>query len=454
MNKPKILKTVSILALFAIVTQSCVHNNEWSVPPINCQNKFAAATISLADFVKMAPATGTITIPATGAEVIVEGYVVSSDENGNFYNTISIQDKASNPTVGLQIETRKINNYSDMPVGAKIRIKANGLVLGLDRGTVKLGSVDPSYSIGRIPDIQFKNHVSGVCENGKMVIEPVVPLQLENLKEAQNAKYINMLVSVPNVQFVDAELGKTYVNLNPATDTDRTIEDTKGGTTIIRNSAFATFGAQKIPDGNGKINFVVSRHNNNWQMLIRGLNDVQFTNVRYDAAPPLGGTQLNYTGTLTENFESFAVGTDTFPAYINDAVVGNRYWEIKQQYSKNKYIEFSAFRGSGNYEGYFIVPVDFTAANSLSFKVNSRFYKGNALKVYTSTTYQPNGAIKAEQLSEITSHFTIPSKEGFVNAGTYNFPTSLQGKGYILFKYEGSSSGITTSIQLDDITIR
>lgn len=453
MNISRIFKTASILALFAVTTQSCVHDNEWSVPPINCENKFASATISLADFVKMAPATGTITIPTKGADVIVEGYVVSSDENGNFYNSISIQDKASNPTVGLQIETRKVNNYSDMPVGSKIRIKANGLVLGLDRGTVKLGSVDPSYSIGRIPDIQFRNYVSGVCENGKMVIENIVPLELQNLTEAQDAKYVNILVSVPNVQFADAELGKTYVNLNPAADTDRTIEDAKGGSTMIRNSGFATFGAQKIPDGNGKITFVVSRYNNNWQMLIRGLNDVQFTNARYDAAPALGGTQLNYTGTLTENFESFAVGANTFPAYINDAVVGNRYWVLRQ-FSNNKYVEFNAFRGTGNYEGYFIIPVDFTAANSLSFRVNSRFHNGNALKVYTSTTYQPKAAIKAEQLSEITSNFTIPSTEGFVNAGTYNFPTSLQGKGYILFKYEGSGTGVTTTIQLDDITIK
>lgn len=452
MKLTNILKTTSLLAIFAVSTQSCVHDNEWSIPPIKCENKFANATISLNDFVKMAPSKGTLMIPTDGADVIVEGYVVSSDESGNFYNTISIQDKASNPTVGLQIETRKVNNYTDMPVGAKIRIKANGLVLGLDRGTIKLGSADPNYPIGRIPDVQFRNHISGVCDNGKMIVEKIVPLELANLREARNPKYINMLVSVPNVQFSDSELGKTMINLNPSDDTDRTIEDNFGNTTVIRNSGFSTFGAQPVPTGNGKITFVVSRYNNNYQMLIRDMKDISFTNQRYDA-PALGGTELNYTGTLAENFESYEIGLNTFPAYINDATFGSRYWQVKQ-FSKNKFIEFTAFGGTGNFQGYFIVPVDFTAANTLSFRVNSRYYKGNVLKVFTSTTYKPNETIKSEQLTDITSSFNIPSKEGFVNAGTHSFPTSLQGKGYILFRYEGAGNGVTTTIQIDDISIK
>lgn len=98
-----------------------------------------------------APTSGTYKIPADGSAVILDGYVVSSDENGNFYKTISFQDKHANPTVGLQIEVDKASNYTDFPAGSHIRIKANGLVLGWDRGTRKIGSVDPTYAIGRIP---------------------------------------------------------------------------------------------------------------------------------------------------------------------------------------------------------------------------------------------------------------------------------------------------------------
>ena len=52
----------------------------------------------MAEVAAMAPANDTITIPnkATSEPIIFDGYVVSSDENGNFYKTISFQDKPEN----------------------------------------------------------------------------------------------------------------------------------------------------------------------------------------------------------------------------------------------------------------------------------------------------------------------------------------------------------------------
>ncbi|WOC52163.1 hypothetical protein BPO_1516 [Bergeyella porcorum] len=455
MTISKFLKTASVLALFAVSTQSCVQDNEWDIPPIACENKFNAATITLADFVAMAPSSGTYTIPADGAEVIVEGYVVSSDEHGNFYNTISIQDKPENPTVGLQIETRKVNNYSDMPVGAKIRIRANGLVLGTDRGVKKLGSVDPSYAIGRIPDIQFKNYVSGVCENGKMVVEPIVPLQLPSLSAAQDVKYINMLVSVPNVQFANSEVGKTFVDLNPAADTDRTIEDVLGGTSVLRNSGYSTFGATKIPEGNGKLTFVVSRYNNNWQMLIRSLNDVEFTGTRV-LTGLLGGSALEYRTAFTEGFD-YDLGNLDHPTYYNYAAEGNRYWAVKS-FQSNKYIELSAFRTTADVvTSYFGVPAEFTGSSKLSFKTKDGHNVGDVLKVYYTTDYTPGSIVDASKFVDITDKFTIAKgttsgyARNWTDSGEYTIPAT--GKGFIFFEYKGSRT-LTTTMQLDDIKLQ
>lgn len=458
MTISKFLKTASVLALFAVSTQSCVQDNEWDIPPIACENKFNAATITLADFVAMAPSSGTITIPADGAEVIVEGYVVSSDEHGNFYNTISIQDKPENPTVGLQIETRKVNNYSDMPVGAKIRIRANGLVLGTDRGVKKLGSVDPSYAIGRIPDIQFRNYVSGVCENGKMVVEPIVPLQLPSLSAAQDVRYLNMLVSVPNVQFANSEVGKTFVELNPATDTDRVIEDITGGTSVLRNSGYSTFGATKIPEGNGTLTFVVSRYNTNWQMLIRSLDDVQFTGNRV-LTGLLGGSNLEYKTSFTEDFESFTAGsTENLNSltYYNYVAEGNRYWGVRT-FFKNKYVQLSANRATTNITTYLGIPVEFTGSSKLSFKTKDGFYNGDVLRVYYSTEYVAGNAIDPSKFVDITDKFTIAKGStatyavNFTDSGEYTIPAT--GKGFIFFEYKGSRT-LTTTMQLDDIKLQ
>lgn len=271
------LKTVLLLVFLAFSIVSCVRSNDWQTPPLSCNNRFDASTISMAEFVAMAPSSGTINIPEDGAPLIFDAYVVSSDENGNFYKTISLQDQAENPTIGLQMEVDRANNYADFPVGSHVRIKANALVLGTDRGVIKLGSTDPVYAIGRIPDALISRYISGVCNGNQMEISTIKPTELSSLSVAKNAKYINTLVSVNNLQFATSELGKTYLNYvsGAGVDTDRKITDVFGNNSVLRNSGFFTGGKTLLPSGKGRITFIVSRYNYSWQNLIRSLDDVE-----------------------------------------------------------------------------------------------------------------------------------------------------------------------------------
>lgn len=463
MNFKQYLKSAFVLALSAITFSSCVEKDEWETPPINCTNKFDATTTTLADFKAQAPSTGYKLIEN---DVIFDAYVVSSDENGNFYKTISFQDKPENPTAGLQMEVDRSSNYADFPVGSHIRINAKGLRLGLDRGVVKIGSVDPTYAIGRIPSALVSKYISGVCNGSKMEIVDIKPRQLATLTEAMKPEHINTLVTVPNVQFSMSQLypvNETYIDYvaGAGVDTDRDIEDSTGKTAVVRNSGFFTGGSTLLPKGSGTLTFVVSRYNNNYQMLIRSLNDVKFDKARFDATPVKGGTALTYSGSFLENFESYSSSSpyfEAFPKYINDALLGNRYWQVRA-FSGNKYIQIGANSGSGPYETYFIVPVDFTAANSITFDIALGFYNGDALKVYTSKDYVPLGDVTAATLTDITSNFTIPKTPTsgygtFTNAGTYQFPTTLTGNGYVMFKYSGNGSGVTTTVQLDNIKVQ
>lgn len=464
----KYFKTAIFSVAIGATITSCVKSDDWETPPIVCNNRFDASTITMADFVKLAPATGTYKVPTDGAAVIFDAYVISSDESGNFYKTISIQDKAENPTVGLSIEIDKGSNYADFPVGSHVRIKANGLVLGLDRGSVKIGSVDPQFAIGRIPSVLFPRYIAGVCNGNGMEIATIVPTKLNTLAEAANPKYINTLVTVPDVQFGDAEVlptPKAYINYiaGIGQDTNRDIIDKSSNKSIIRVSGFSTFGATLLPKESGDLTFVVSRFNTTWQMLIRNLSDVNFKKPRNRTNPPKGGTDIKYLGSFTEDFESYPAATsapffNTFPKYVNDGLLGDRYWEVRS-FSNNKYIQLSANAAQGNVETYFIVPVDFTAANSFSFRVNAGFDTGKALTVLTATNYTPLGDITTATLTDITSSFTIPTgpASGYgtlAPAGTYNFPTALTGNGYIVFKYKGSNPGVTTTIQIDDIVVK
>jgi hypothetical protein len=417
----------------------------------------------LADFVAKAPATGTLKITT---DQIFDGYVISSDEQGNFYKTISFQDKPKNPTVGLQIEVDKSSNYADFPVGTKIRINANGLVLGTDRGVIKLGSVDPTYPIGRIPAPLFANYISAVCNNGKAEIATIIPLALNSLSEAMKRTNINKLVTVPNVQFADGEVllptgAKTYINFTPVKDdTDRDIEDSSGNSSVLRTSGFATFGATQLPIGKGNLTFVVSRYNTSYQMIIRSLNDVQLTNPRTDNAPPKGGTAISYAGAVTlENFTSYPTGatSEAFPKYINDPVIGNRYWRVAS-FGTNRYIQITAFGTTSPVRTFFIVPVNFSNMNKLSFQTKDGYYNGDVLKVYYSTNYIPSGDVSKATLTDITSSFSIAKgttsgyAANFTNSGFWTKPAALSGNGFILFEYFGNAS-LTTTMQIDNIKI-
>lgn len=450
MNIKKFFTTLLSMAFVAIALQSCVNDDDWETPPINCENKFPAPNISMADLMLMAPATGYLEISTA---LYVDGYVVSSDENGNFYKTISFQDSPTNPTKGLQIEVDKSGNYADFPVGAHIRVSLKGLRIALDRGVVKLGSVDPTYAVGRIPSSLIPNYIAGVCTGNGLDIQKITPKPLSSLNEAKQQQYVNILVTVPNVQFTTAELGKKYLNYvgGAGEDTDRNLEDITGGKTILRNSGFASFGSTMIPDKSGTLTFVVSKYNSDYQMLIRSLNDVNFNNPRMVIE--------------IESFDSFATSTDNFlPKYYNTSVLGSKKFYV-QSYIGNKYIQISGFN-AGVVKTQFAIPVNFSTKSKLSFKTNAGYYNGDVLKVYFSTNYDPANPTAAT-LSEITAQFDISKGLQPGIPGGNNYEASFRpsgvgtffggtGNGFIIFEYNSShpgGSGISTVMQIDDINI-
>ncbi|KMQ72085.1 DUF5689 domain-containing protein [Chryseobacterium koreense] len=471
MNITKFLKSAFVVAVSAVTLSSCVNKDEWDTPPINCNNKFDAPNISMADFKALAPASGYVLITD---DKIFDGYVVSSDENGNFYKTISFQDKPENPTVGLQIEVDKASNYADFPIGTHIRINAKGLRLGLDRGTWKIGSVDPNFAIGRIPSVLLNRYLSAVCNGNAMDVVTIKPRVLTNLAAAKQDIYLNTLVTVPNVQFNFGEIypvQKAYVDFvgGAGVDTDRNIEDSSGSSTVLRSSGFSTFGATLLPKGSGNLTFVVSKYNANYQMIIRSLDDVKIaaSGPRFNPYPPKGGTDITYPQTFLENFESYpstsAPWFNTFPKYINYNILGIRYWEVRN-FSGNKYIQLTANGattsnngGTTAVETSFMVPVNFVPGKKLTFDHNFGFDNGKVLKVYTTTDYKVGDDITSATLKDITSSFTFQTGpvSGYgtlAPSGTYTFTES--GNGFIVFKYTGVGGGVTTTAQIDNIQVQ
>ena len=455
----KNLKLVLTTAILAALT-SCVNGDDYGTPDLSKECVTIETTKEVFEITDIATAT---TVQYTTDETLtdyIEAYVTSSDEGGNFYKSISLM--SLDGLKGFSMPVDNYNLYNEFEPGRKVTIKLDkNRYFNRQHGSTVIGS---SYEggVGRISGVEYKDVILRSCEN---VNENDIVKDL-SIAAAKNDQYLNMLIEFDAVQFTDASLGKTYydASLNSfGGATNHEITDEFGNKVIVRVSEYATFASNAVPSFNGKIRGVMTKYNSDYQFMIRTLNDVNLTDPRLeiDLYPPIGGSAIVYDATLNEPFTSYTTtNQQVFPKYINDAAVGSRYWQRKV-FSGNTYIQMSSFGGTPEANrSLFLVPVDMTAANTLSFATNAGFHNGNVLKVYYTTDYVPGSQITSATLIDITSSFTIspglPSgyPASFTPSGVYNIPAGVTGNGFFVFEYVGNgTSGPTTTMQIDNIVI-
>ena len=253
-----------ILASVFILT-GCVHDDKYDAPDLsgNCQD--LTATITLAAAKNLAQNT-TITTDA-----VIEGYVSSTDQSGNIYKTIYIQDDPTNPTQGFVLSVDAVSTYASYPQGAKVYVKLKGLAMGTYGGVKQLGYMD-NGTFGRIPEKMVPTSILKSC-TAKVTITPKV-MTLADMKTA-NDQYIGCLVKVQNAEF-DAKV--LCSNFAPDGYTvDRQINDptTSATTRVVRNSNYASFANQKLPSGKGDFIGILSKYNSTYQLFINNVSDVK-----------------------------------------------------------------------------------------------------------------------------------------------------------------------------------
>lgn len=465
MKNLKLVLTTAVLASLI----GCVNGDDYGTPDLSTECVTIAKTKEVTDITGIATSAATQYTTTDNIDYI-EAYVTSSDEGGNFFKSISMV--STDGVTGFSMPVDNYNLYTEFEPGRKVTIKLDkNRYFNRQFGSTVLGS-SFNNGVGRISSVEYKDVILRSCEK----VDEAELVNNITIAQAKNDQNLNKLIELDGVQFTDPSLGQTYFDrdLNPVatfTATNHTISDNSGNTITVRVSEFATFAANNVPSGSGKIRGVLTKYNSEYQFMIRTLKDVNLTEARFDAFPPIGGSNIVYSGAFSENFESYTAGNANtgqrnFPRYINDAFQGTKYWYVAT-FSSNKYLVMSAFNSSTsaqdqNNKTYFIMPVDFTAANNMSFKSQDRFNNGSVLKVYYSTNYTPGGNIGNATLTDITSNFTIASGTTsgttvpFVNSGVYNFPAVLTGNGFIIFEYTGGYSfnpDLTTTIHLDDIVV-
>ena len=114
----KNFKSLFVL-LFIVLFCNC--NEDVAIPKLECTQPDFTTNRNVEDVLK----TATITATKYVYDDVIEAYVVSSDENGNFFKTIYLQTLATEnkPAIGFSISVDATNTYVDYRVGNKVYVK-------------------------------------------------------------------------------------------------------------------------------------------------------------------------------------------------------------------------------------------------------------------------------------------------------------------------------------------
>jgi len=208
-------------------------------------------------------------------DLIIEGYVTSSDQSGNFFSVLHFQDKPENPTQGFQIEVDLRDSHLFFPEGSKIFIKLKGLYLGQSKEVFKIGGVFTSFgnvSVGRLPSTVVDEHIF-LSNDEKSELQPTL-ISMVNL----NQQLTNTFVELNSVEIIDEELGEIFAVARE--ETERTLVDCFGNTIALLNSGYSDFQSEVLPSGKGTITGILLREKDKYSIAIRNVSDINFNDER------------------------------------------------------------------------------------------------------------------------------------------------------------------------------
>lgn len=452
------MKTINFkIAFFTAITfgifTSCVNDDDYATPPFGCIETTLVKTKEVAQI----PAT-TLVAQYT-ADDVIEAYVTSSDEAGNFYKSISFQ--TLNGSKGFSVPVDVTSTFTNFEPGRKVLIKMKDLYTDIRDGGLRIGAFysdinsTPTTQVGRLNASQYATALNKSCT----VVKEDDLVRTLTIPQALSDANLNTLIELNMVQFVDAALAYNYNDpvLAAATGgaTNHLLTDAEGNTIVFRTSSFANFANNPVASGRGKVRGVLTKFGSTYQFLARSEDDIKLTGSRL---VPL----------FSENFESIASpgnGTNiALPGWSNiNMNPGAEKWEART-FSGNKYAQYSPFGLSpaeNTVDTRLItkaINLDNSTGEFLRFGSKIGFANGVAVTAWISTNYtglNTAAAINAATWTQLPATFaaqTTSFPTNFTSSGNIDL-SSYSGNVYISFRYVGGTNNITSTYQIDNIEV-
>ncbi|MBL4606099.1 MAG: choice-of-anchor J domain-containing protein [Flavobacteriaceae bacterium] len=397
------------------------------------------------------------------------GYVISSDEGGNLFKEIVLQDSPSNPTSGIVVQVDTNPLYTFYEFGRKVFIRLDGLSVGEENGILQIGKREGNH-LEKIPTSLRNKHIIRDVE-----VATIIPLEL-NLDDLTSDKE-NLFIRLNDVQFHrDDVLGNrplTFASeLSDEFDGERTIESCTNNYSItLSTSTFSDFKALSLPINQGSIDGIISRDffDNFCTLVINSPDDINFTSdTRCDPialncglAPNEGMVVLFEDDFETQNPSSLVSGN----GWTNFIQEGTEGFETYISNGTNASLGTSVRIGSYNPGdprsiAWLItsqINLDVNSGVTLSFQSSNSFSDNSTLELLFSNDW--NGDITTINSSTwglLSDAYIVEDSDSFsswFNSGIVDLSCG-NGSIYIAFRYLGS--GATDSdgtFELDNIKI-
>ena len=248
---------------------------------------------------------------------IVKGYVIADETGGNIYRTFYLRG-TDGKCIAVYRKGASDGGSDDF------NVKVGDYI-----GYSLYGSIISEYS--KLPQIQVQEH-----DVNKLIViykrgcyDEAQPVKT-TIARINAGEHLCDLVQIDSVQFEVYE-GLTYAE--GQTNTNRSLVSCAGESIIVRTSGYASFAAEPLPSGKGRLTSIASVYNTTWQLLIRNTYDVNLNNPRCGE------------GGETMEMPYAQIFSASFGTYTTYSVVGDQVWEIAYNTAK-----MTGYANQTNYE--------------------------------------------------------------------------------------------------------
>ena len=447
----KLITKISIASLLILFAFSCVQDDDYAVPQsigleenqklveLLAEIESGSADLMTISEVKNLFVNGEVN--EIESNLVVRGFVSSSDYTGNFYKEFYMQDEIENPSAGIKISINQVDSYNQFNVGREVYIKLQGLSIG------ETNSGDGVIAIGGGGNAAG-DEVSEISENraSDCILRSsnsfsLVPLAL-NLSDI-NDSHIGLYVSGLSAQFSAGLDGLTYVDPDEDYDTQRDLEScVDSGTLKLETSAFSNFNDSMLPtDGSGTISGIITRDyfGDNRVMMLNTKDDVNFDSSRCD---PLFADDFS-----SNNLNNWMV--------VN--VNGEQEWEITPYGNPAPSAKISGYSGGSNANEDWLITnvIDVSSLSTVTLNFQSVVrYNGPSLEVYASSDYSGGDPTTDGNWSELSVILDTDNSSwsSWTDSGNVDLSSYAGGNLYIAFKYVSTSSASAT-YEIDNVLL-